>query len=74
MVLDFLWTKMGLEPMLEKQAQQYAKRARPKYAQMYQTRHDQNHVIKKNDYESIDINTLEHTEVRDEHEITSGIQ
>ena len=54
---------LTLEPMLEKQAQQYAKRARPKYAQMYQTRHDQNHVIKKNDYESIDINTLEHTEV-----------
>ncbi len=57
---------LTLEPILEKQAQKYAKCAREKYEQIHQTRHEHSNAANVNtsDYQSIDVNSLEHSEVR----------
>src|SRR6056300_655816 len=58
---------LALEPMLEKQAQTYAKRARPKYGELQQARLDYVPIPQSDsdsDYHSVDVNSIEHTELR----------
>lgn len=56
---------LTLEPALEKQAQNYAKRARHKYAEANEARaKPQPTDTEKPDYHSIDVNSVEYSEVR----------
>ena len=60
-------TLLSLEPMLERQAQMYAKRARPKYAQLQEGRStpaEEEKTQTTTDYHCVDINTLQNIELR----------
>ncbi len=60
-------TLLSLEPFLEKQAQNYAKRAREKYDQLQKARYASPSISKAlpdHDYQCVDVNTVEHTELR----------
>ena len=60
-------TLLALEPVLEKQAQQYAKRARPKYSELQQGRLAYSPTkppTSEPDHQCIDVNSIENTELR----------